>query len=126
MESVLQAFALFQMSDITFFWAQKNRPSRPVFSVLHLPSKNNVRQNFSGAGRGNRTLVGSLGSYCSTIKLYPLRAADFVPDVLADLKFFFENSVFYVPTVDRGQAAPLGNPARPQPHRSYGKRMLWL
>lgn len=25
-----------------------------------------------GAGRGNRTLVGSLGSYCSTIKLYPL------------------------------------------------------
>ena len=48
-------------------------------------------QNLSGAGRGNRTLVGSLGSYCSTIKLYPLRAADFVPDVRRDLKFFFKN-----------------------------------
>ena len=60
---------------------------------MHPPSKNNLTrdQNLSGAGRGNRTLVGSLGSYCSTIKLYPLRAADFVPDVRRDLKFFFKN-----------------------------------
>lgn len=69
---------------------QKNRPYRPVFSIAASPvKKNNVRQKLSGAGRGNRTLVGSLGSYCSTIKLYPLRAADFVPDSATDLKFFF-------------------------------------
>lgn len=69
---------------------KKTGPIGRFFLSLHPPSKtHNVRQKMSGAGRGNRTLVGSLGSYCSTIKLYPLRAADFVPDSATDLKFFF-------------------------------------
>lgn len=42
-----------------------------------------------GAGGGNRTRVISLGSWSNTIIRHPLRAADFVPDVREDLKFFF-------------------------------------
>jgi hypothetical protein len=39
-----------------------------------------LEENFSGifgAGEGNRTLVFSLGSCCSTIELHPLIAKDF-------------------------------------------------
>ena len=67
----------------------------PVKTILTLD------QQLSGAGRGNRTLVGSLGSYCSTIKLYPLRAADFVPDVHRDLKFFFGKCAGCVRRINR-------------------------
>ncbi|MGK9522458.1 hypothetical protein O6471_23475, partial [Salmonella enterica subsp. enterica] len=52
------------------------------------------------------TLVGSLGSYCSTIKLYPLKAADFVPDVRRDLKFFFEKCVSWVHQACVGAGLP--------------------
>ena len=43
----------------------------------------------SGAGEGNRTLVISLGSWSNAIIRHPLRAADFVPDVGVEMKFFF-------------------------------------
>ena len=41
-----------------------------------------------GAGEGNRTLVISLGSWSNTIIRHPLRAADFVPEVGLDEKFY--------------------------------------
>lgn len=51
--------------------------------------KVNHRFGRYGAGEGNRTLVISLGSWSNAIIRHPLWAADFVPDVGADLKFFF-------------------------------------
>ena len=53
------------------------------------PVDTNVGKNSIGAGEGNRTLVISLGSWSNAIIRHPLRAADFVPDVARDLKFFF-------------------------------------
>ena len=60
------------------------------FVFLHPPSKTSTwDQNSIGAGEGNRTLVISLGSWSNAIIRHPLRAADFVPDVRAEVKFFF-------------------------------------
>ena len=42
-----------------------------VFGPLSLPEKENSRDENDGAGEGNRTLVVSLGSFCSTIELHP-------------------------------------------------------
>gem|GEM_PF-3539317 len=66
---------------------KKNRPPRAGFFI---PRQHTARdQNSIGAGEGNRTLVISLGSWSNAIIRHPLRAADFVPDVGTDLKFFF-------------------------------------
>ena len=48
----------------------------------------------SGAGGGNRTRVISLGSWSNTIIRHPLRAADFVPEVGLDEKFYSSNVLF--------------------------------
>ena len=49
-----------------------------------------------GAGEGNRTLVISLGSWSNTIIRHPLRAADFLPEVGLDEKFYSAN-VWFLP-----------------------------
>lgn len=62
---------------------------------FYIPRQNHTtrEQNSIGAGEGNRTLVISLGSWSNAIIRHPLRAADFLPDVGADLKFFFARGV---------------------------------
>jgi hypothetical protein len=66
-----------------------------------------------GLGR-IRTLVISLGSWSNAIIRHPLRAADFVPDVRAEMKFFFARDDFSAgetgqdrEAVFRGQATRL-------------------
>ncbi len=66
---------------------KKNRPPRAGFYPS--PKTQTRDQNSIGAGEGNRTLVISLGSWSNAIIRHPLGAADFVPDVGTDLKFFF-------------------------------------
>ncbi len=71
-------------------------------------SEDDQRLKETGAGEGNRTLVFSLGSCCSTIELHPLACADFQQRIAA------VKAVLAVRCIELGAAAQLrGTQSRP-------------
>jgi hypothetical protein len=63
--------ALGQLASNAHLWEKTPHPAAPEWAAVAEASEQPCEKSGNGAGEGNRTLVLSLGSFCSTIELHP-------------------------------------------------------